>query len=77
MNPVSRMRQRNGSFSWCPVWDSQNPRLWCEVFFDESWVGHLRHHERVTRAELKIEAARRFQREGVAIRIRHFLKGQA
>ncbi|AIS12497.1 MFS transporter [Pseudomonas chlororaphis subsp. aurantiaca] len=77
MNPVRRMRQRNGSFSWCLLQDSENPRLWCEMFFDESWVGHLRHHERVTRAELKIEAAaRRFQSDGVKIRIRHFLKGQ-
>lgn len=77
MNPVRRMRQRNGSFSWCLLQDSENPRLWCEIFFDESWVGHLRHHERVTRAELKIEAAaRRFQSDGVKIRIRHFLKGQ-
>lgn len=76
MNPVRRMRQRNGSFSWGLVQDSENPRLWCEFFFDESWVGHLRHHERVTRAELKIEAAaRQFQSEGVAVRIRHFLKG--
>jgi MFS family permease len=77
MNPVRRMRQRNGSFSWGLVQDSENPRLWCEFFFDESWVGHLRHHERVTRAELKIEAAaRRFQSEGTPVRIRHFLKGK-
>lgn len=76
MSAVRRMRQRNGSFSWGLVQDSENPRRWCEVFYDESWVGHLRHHQRVTRAELKIEAAaRRYQTEGVAIGIRHFLQG--
>ncbi|MDR6609574.1 MFS transporter [Pseudomonas synxantha] len=77
MDAVRRMRQRNGSFSWGLVQDSENPRLWCEFFFDESWVGHLRHHGRVTRAERKIEAAaRRFQTDGVAVRIRHLLYGQ-
>lgn len=75
MSPVRRMRQRNGSFSWSLVQDSENPRRWCEVFYDESWLGHLRHHQRVTRAELKIEAAaRRYQTEGVQIGIRHFLQ---
>jgi MFS family permease len=76
MDEVRRMRHRNGSFSWQLMQDTENPRLWIEVFFDESWLDHLRHHNRVTRAELKIEsAARRFQTPGVPVRIRHLLKG--
>jgi len=76
MEEVRGMRQRNGSFSWQLMQDSENPRLWTELFFDESWHDHLRHHGRVTRAELKIEsAARRFQIAGKPVRIRHLLKG--
>ncbi|SDK44227.1 MFS transporter [Pseudomonas indica] len=74
MEAVCRMRRRNGAFSWGLVQDSEDPRLWQEFFFDESWLEHLRHHGRVTRAEQRIEAnARRYQQQGVPIRIRHLL----
>jgi len=74
MSEVARMRRRNGAFSWGLVQSSENPRHWQEFFFDESWLEHLRHHGRVTRAEQRIEAAaRQFQSAGVAIRIDHFL----
>jgi quinol monooxygenase YgiN len=76
MEEVRRMRHRNGSFSWQLMQDTENPQRWIELFFDESWIDHLRHHNRVTRAELKIEsAARRFQIAGKPVRIRHLLKG--
>ncbi|MDB5981610.1 MAG: transporter [Pseudomonas sp.] len=78
MQDVRRMRQRNGSFSWGLVQDTEHAQRWLEFFFDESWTGHLRHHSRVTRAELKIEAAaRRFQRDDTPIHIRHLLAGNA
>ncbi len=78
MAEVRRMRQRNGSFSWGLVQNAENPRIWSEFFFDESWLEHLRHHNRVTRAEQRIEArARRYQTAGIVIQIRHRLSGQA
>ncbi|MOA51233.1 hypothetical protein D3C78_1743530 [compost metagenome] len=71
------MRRRNGAISWNLVQDSENPHRWLELFVDESWLEHLRHHQRVTRGELRIEAAaRHFQRPGVDIRIQHYLQGQ-
>jgi len=74
MLEVRGMRQRNGSYSWGLMQDSENPRLWQEFFFDESWLEHLRHHHRVTRAEQRIEAAvRRHQTDGVAVQIRHLI----
>ncbi|MWV11715.1 MFS transporter [Pseudomonas sp. R-28-1W-6] len=77
MSEVRRMRQRNGAFSWGLVQDTENPRRWLEFFFDESWLEHLRHHSRVTRAEQRIEAvARRYQTQGIAIQIRHLLSGR-
>ena len=74
MRDVRRMRTRNGAFSWGLVQDSEDPRHWQEFFFDESWLEHLRHHGRVTRAEQRIEAgARRFQDPDIPVRIRHLL----
>ncbi|WP_434091891.1 MFS transporter [Pseudomonas subflava] len=74
MEDVRRMRRRNGAFSWALLQDSEDPGLWQELFFDESWLEHLRHHGRVTQAEQRIEAAaRRYQQEGVPLRIRHLL----
>ncbi|MCY1524711.1 Transmembrane secretion effector [compost metagenome] len=78
MQEVRGMRRRNGAISWSLVQDSENPRLWLELFVDESWLEHLRHHQRVTRGELRIEAAaRQFQTHGVEIRVRHYLQGAA
>ncbi|MFF7706724.1 MFS transporter [Pseudomonas sp. NPDC007930] len=74
MQAVKRMRQRNGAFSWGLVQDAADPSVWQEFFFDESWLEHLRHHGRVTRAEQRIEAAaRRYQQAGVPVGIRHLL----
>ncbi len=57
MVEVRAMRRRNGAVSWGLVQDSGNRRLWLEFFIDESWLEHLRHHQRVTRGELRVEAA--------------------
>lgn len=77
MREVRGMRRRNGSLSWCLVQDSENPRRWLELFFDESWLEHLRHHHRVTRAEQRIEAAaRRFQNPEIPVSIRHLLANE-
>ncbi len=78
MTEVRGMRRRNGAISWYLVQDSENPHQWLECFVDESWLEHLRHHQRVTRGELRIEAAaRQFQTPGVEIRVRHYLQGGA
>lgn len=74
MNEVARIRRRNGAVSWGLFNDAENPRKWIEVFVDESWVAHLRHHRRVTRADVDVEAAaRRFQVEDTSPIIKHYL----
>ena len=77
MVEVRAMRRRNGAVSWGLVQDSGNRRLWLEFFIDESWLEHLRHHQRVTRGELRVGPPRRFQSAGVEVRIRHYLHGAA
>lgn len=74
MRKMERERRRNGALSWVLVQDSSNPRHWLEIFMDESWLEHLRHHQRITHGEQRIEAtARGYQTEGVEIRIHHYL----
>jgi quinol monooxygenase YgiN len=74
MNAVARIRRRSGAVSWGLFNDAEHPRKWVEVFVDESWVEHLRHHRRVTRADVDVEAAaRRFQADRVPLVVRHYL----
>lgn len=74
MLAVRAMRRRNGALSWGLLQDSESPQTWQEFFFDASWLEHLRHHGRVTVAEQRIEQnARQYQRDGVAVKIRHLL----
>lgn len=71
---LESMRKRNGALSWGLMQDSADPAVWQEFFFEESWLEHLRHHHRVTRGELKIEArVRKYQTDEVPVRIRHLL----
>lgn len=74
MNAVARIRRRSGAVSWGLFNDAENPRKWIEVFVDESWVEHLRHHRRVTRADVEVEtAARQFLIDGISLIIKHYL----
>jgi hypothetical protein len=51
-----RHRLRNGALSWELFRDSAEPERFVEWFLDESWVGHLRQHERLTEADLELRA---------------------
>ncbi len=39
-------RRRDGAFFWQVFADAENPRRWVETFMLESWLDHLRQHER-------------------------------
>jgi predicted MFS family arabinose efflux permease len=49
-------RRRNGAYGWGVYRDAEQPGRYVEVFFEESWLGHLRHHERVTVADRDVQA---------------------
>lgn len=72
MQAVARMRRRNGAVSWGLFQDTDVPARWVEFFVDESWIEHLRHHGRVTRADAATEARVRALHTGPdGPRIRH------
>jgi hypothetical protein len=55
MDRVGRERQRDGAYSWGVFEDVAAPGRFLETFLLESWLEHLRQHERVTNADRVIE----------------------
>jgi MFS family permease len=47
-------RYQNGVLQWGFFVDVADPRQYREVYFEESWGAHLRHHERVTSFETEV-----------------------
>jgi quinol monooxygenase YgiN len=55
MQEVRLMRRRNGAYFWQLFHDSEDPGHFVECFMDESWVEHLRQHERASVADRNIQ----------------------
>jgi MFS family permease len=54
--PLGEERRRNGAYSWQVYEDAAEPGRMVEVFLEESWEEHLRHHRRVTAADAEVQA---------------------
>ena len=48
---VAAERRRDGAFAWGVFEDAAEPGRFVETFLVESWLEHLRQHERVTKAD--------------------------
>jgi len=55
MEEMRHMRRRDGAFSWGLFEDTARPGCWLETFEVETWVEHLRQHERVTHADREVQ----------------------
>jgi MFS family permease len=66
MRRLRRARLRGGAFRWAVFMDLNNPRIYREVFLVESWLEHLRQHERQTVTDQEIKS-----------RVESFHKGEA
>ena len=74
MQSVREMRRRNGAYFWELFHDSADPSRFNECFMDESWVEHLRQHERVSVADREIQQrAKAFMVEGESTKSSHWL----
>ena len=74
MRPVRAERRRDGAFSWGLYADVAEPGMYTEVFGVESWLEHLRQHERVTVADMSVQdRTRAFLVEGTSPRVHHLI----
>jgi MFS family permease len=74
MHRLRRIRLRDGAFFWELFADAEDPARLSECFLVESWLEHLRQHERVTVADREVqERVRGFHLGGEPPRVRHFV----
>lgn len=55
MQSLSQGRRRDGAYAWGIFEDVATPNRFIESFLIESWLEHLRQHERVTNADRVVE----------------------
>lgn len=55
-NQLKGQRYRDGAYTWGLFEDTAKPGRYIEYFMVESWLEHLRQHERVTHADADIQA---------------------
>ena len=52
---LGHIRRRDGALFWDHFIDTSDPTRHVEVFLSDSWLEHLRQHERVTIADRAVE----------------------
>jgi predicted MFS family arabinose efflux permease/quinol monooxygenase YgiN len=78
LGEMARIRRRDGAIFWQHFVDAADPGRNIEVFLSESWLQHLRQHERVTVADRAIEdRVRSFHIGDAPVRIVHYVPGGA
>jgi quinol monooxygenase YgiN len=53
---VGHERRRDGAYDWDVFQDTAHPERFVEIFFVDSWLEHLRQHQRVTKADALVQA---------------------
>jgi MFS family permease len=70
-------RRRDGAYAWGIFEDAAEPGRMVETFLVESWMEHLRQHERVTNADRLVQdAVDRFHLSGEP-KVTHFIAAEA
>jgi len=62
LEKLGRERRRDGAYRWRVYEDPAEKGVFTELFMNDSWLDHMRHHERVTAADRALQdAVQRFQ----------------
>src|SRR5262245_30109423 len=65
LEKLANERRRDGAYDWCVFEDASQEGRMVETFLVESWLEHLRQHERITQADRAVqEVVRRFDIDG-------------
>lgn len=76
LEKLSHERLRDGAYAWGIFEDAAEEGRILETFLVESWLEHLRQHERVTNADRAVqEAVDRFHRGGTPV-VTHFIAAE-
>jgi MFS family permease len=74
MEPLGRIRRRDGAYRWDLYADLERPGCYLETFVIDSWSEHLRQHGRLTVADLELtRLTRSFHRGDRPPVVRHML----
>lgn len=74
MRDMRRIRKRDGAIHWGLYEDTATAGLFLETFTVESWLEHLRQHDRVTNSDREQQnAVGAFQRDGTPPVVRHLI----
>ena len=74
VHELGRSRRRDGAYAWDVMEDVRDPAHYIEYYMVESWVEHLRQHERVTNTERMIqEKIVQLLQDGNSPEVRHFI----
>ena len=77
MDQLGDERRRNGAYGWGVFEDSASEGRMLETFLVESWLEHLRQHERVTGADRALQdLVNQFQTDGSQPKITHLIARQ-
>ena len=73
MANLANERRRDGAYDWGIYEDAAKEGVFVETFHVDSWLEHMRQHQRVTNADrLLQDAAHHFQAEGIPA-VRHLV----
>jgi MFS family permease len=53
---VGHERRRDGAYDWDVFQDTAHPERIVEIFFVDSWLEHMRQHQRVTKADALVQS---------------------
>ena len=74
MSELGRRRRRDGAFAWGVYEDTEKAGHFTESFNVQSWLEHLRQHERVTADDKALQQQiQECLEEGARPRVRHFV----
>ena len=74
MNKLKEYRRQDGAFTWGLFEDTSRSGRYIEYFLVESWLEHLRQHERVTHAGAEVQKiVRSYHRGSDRPRVEHYI----
>jgi hypothetical protein len=67
-------RQRGGGYGWSLMQSAETPQRFVETWFEASWTAHLRHHDRVSGEDRRLQERVAMQlAAGTKPVVRHYL----